>query len=208
MAVADIAHRIARRSVLDDVVVPAVLVGQQGWEATQSALRSPKARSVAVLPLVAVALKIGVTARANAEGDAAVKPHHPWPYASLIQRGARHNGLAPALVAAVVAQESGFDPDAYNKASGAAGLMQLTPVTRRALGVSDATDAQQSVFAGCGYLASLMRRFDGRVRLALAAYNAGPTLVERIGRVPAYPETRRYVREVMRRYARYGAAGE
>jgi soluble lytic murein transglycosylase-like protein len=193
--------------LVDDVVVPAVLVGQQGWEVTQAVLRSPKARSVAVLPLLAVALKLGVTTR-SAEGNVAVRPSKPWPYASLVERGARNNGLAPELVAAVIAQESGFDPDAYNKASGAAGLMQLTAPTRRALGVSDATDARQSISAGCDYLGALMRRFHGRVRLALAAYNAGPTLVERIGGVPAYPETRHYVAQVMKRYARYRSRDE
>ena len=81
--------------------------------------------------------------------------------------------------------------------------MQLAPQTSRALGVIDPMNPRQSVRGGCRYLRQLLDRFHGRLTLMLAAYNAGPTIVERTGTVPRYAETRRYVSEVLRRYARY-----
>src|SRR5207237_1087119 len=129
-----------------------------------------------------------------------------WPYAAMIRREARRAGLPADLVAAVVAQESGFDRRAYNRGSGARGLMQLSPSTAKLLGVSDPTNARQSLRAGCRYLRSLLDRFHGRVSLALAAYDAGPTIVAERGRVPDYSETRRYVARVMARYRAYRAS--
>jgi soluble lytic murein transglycosylase-like protein len=111
--------------------------------------------------------------------------------------------LAPALVASVIAEESAFNPRAHNATSGADGLMQLAPETSRALGVNDPMNPRQSVRGGCRYLRELLNRFHDRLPLALAAYNAGPTIVERTGTVPRFAETRRYVSEVLRRYARY-----
>jgi len=125
------------------------------------------------------------------------------PYAHMIEKAAAHNRLAPALVASVIVEESAFNPRAHNTTSGAAGLMQLAPGTARALGVNDPVNPRQSVRGGCRYLRELLDRFHDRLSLALAAYNAGPTIVERTGTVPHLAETRRYVSDVLRRYARY-----
>jgi soluble lytic murein transglycosylase-like protein len=112
------------------------------------------------------------------------------------------NGTDPALVKAVVANESGFDASATSSA-GAAGLMQLMPETAAGLGVSDRYDPKQNVAGGTKYLQGLLQRFGGDVSLALAAYNAGPEAVRR-GEIG--PETADYVRSVLASYAEYRAA--
>jgi len=108
---------------------------------------------------------------------------------------ARSNGLEPNLLRAVVIQESGARPDARSP-KGALGLMQLLPSTAASLGVSNPLDPQQNLAGGARYLASLLSRF-GDLRLALAAYNAGPSAVERYGGIPPFGETRRYVEGVL-----------
>ena len=109
---------------------------------------------------------------------------------------ARRYDLPAGLVKSVIRHESNFDPRAVSPA-GAQGLMQLMPATARELGVNDPFDIRQNIDGGCRYLRRMLDHFDGDVRKALAAYNAGPGTVRRYGGVPPYPETRRYVRKVM-----------
>ncbi|MGC1300963.1 MAG: lytic transglycosylase domain-containing protein [Caulobacteraceae bacterium] len=110
--------------------------------------------------------------------------------AAILAAAARHS-LAPELLDAVVRRESGYRTTAVSKA-GAIGMMQLMPATARALGV-DPHDPVQNLEGGAAYLRSLLDRFDGRIDLALAAYNAGPGAVERHAGVPPYRETQAYV---------------
>jgi len=114
----------------------------------------------------------------------------------LIQKCASRYGLDPTLVAAVVIQESGDDPYAVSKA-GAKGLMQLMPHTADSLGVENVFDPEQNIEGGTRYLRELLDGFQGDERLALAAYNAGPTAVRRYNGVPPYPETQGYVKKVI-----------
>ncbi len=124
------------------------------------------------------------------------------PYASDIAAAARKYDVDPALIEAVIQQESGFNPNAQS-AAGAGGLMQLMPGTARGLGVTNVYDPAQSIDAGTHYLRDQLDHFGGNVRLALAAYNAGPGAVESYGGVPPYPETQSYVSDVLANYARY-----
>ncbi len=125
-------------------------------------------------------------------------------FESEIGKAAAGSGLDPALILAVVMEESGGDPQARSS-KGATGLMQLMPATADELGVADATSPAQNLKGGSGYLAQMLRRYDGRLDLALAAYNAGPGNVDRSGRqVPAFPETQAYVRRVSQRYEKLG----
>ena len=105
----------------------------------------------------------------------------------------RHD-LDPLLVASVIAAESSFNLRARSHC-GAEGLMQLTPGLQPWVGVSDPYDIRQNVAGGCRYLDALKKRF-GRLDLALAAYNAGPARVARLGRVPRIRETVRYLRRI------------
>ncbi len=115
----------------------------------------------------------------------------------LIERAAGDEGIDPALVAAMITQESGGDPEAVSPA-GARGLMQLMPATARMLGVEDVFDPQQNLSGGVRYISQLLERFGGDEKLALAAYNAGPGTVDRYGGVPPYRETTDYVERVTR----------
>ncbi len=114
---------------------------------------------------------------------------------------ARRHGLDPDLVLAVVAVESSFKPDAVS-AKGARGLMQLMPATAADLGVANALDPTQNLDGGSRYLGSLVTRYDGDLKKALAAYNAGAGAVSRYRGVPPYAETRDYVSKVLKRYGK------
>jgi len=121
------------------------------------------------------------------------------PLLELVRRQSRAVGLAPELVYAVIEQESRFTNHAVS-AKGAAGLMQLMPETQATFRVADPFDPVQNVATGTRFLKAMLVRFKD-LRLALAAYNAGPETVARAGTVPAIPETVQYVQRVLTRYA-------
>jgi len=138
------------------------------------------------------------------EGDA---PHAPAmvPPAqidALVNDNAQSQNVDPALIKAIIANESGFNANATSDV-GAQGLMQLMPGTAAGLGVTDAYDPSQNVAGGTKYIKGLLERFNGDVRLAVAAYNAGPGAVEKYGGVPPYAETQNYVQNVLSSYAKY-----
>lgn len=116
----------------------------------------------------------------------------------LIARASEATGLPIALIDAVIRTESGYRPRAVSR-TGAKGLMQLMPGTAREVGVHDPFDPGQNIMGGARYLRRLYDRF-GSLRLAVAAYNAGPGNVKKHGGVPPFRETRRYVQAVLQRY--------
>jgi soluble lytic murein transglycosylase-like protein len=127
------------------------------------------------------------------------------PYGAEITAAAKKYGIDPALLAGLVKQESGFNPNAGSPA-GARGLTQLMPGTAAGLGVSNVLDPAQSLDGGAKYLKAQLDAFGGDVARALAAYNAGPGAVKRYGGVPPYAETQNYVRAVQANAAAYRAA--
>jgi soluble lytic murein transglycosylase-like protein len=120
------------------------------------------------------------------------------PYRAEIAAASRAAGLHPWLVAAVVEAESRYDRRAVSRA-GARGLMQLMPAVWTDGGIRDPHDPRANLQVGCTHLRRLIDRF-GDLPLALAAYNAGPTVVEREGGMPPYRETRDFVRRVLSRF--------
>jgi soluble lytic murein transglycosylase-like protein len=124
---------------------------------------------------------------------------------ALVEHAARKNQLEPALIRAVIAVESAFDPRAVSR-RGAVGLMQLREGTARQFGAKDRFDPRQNIDAGARYLRELLSRYND-LRLALAAYNAGEAAVERFGRrVPPFRETQAYVPAVLGLYRQLSGA--
>lgn len=118
--------------------------------------------------------------------------------APLIESAAKAQSVDRELIRAVMEQESGARPCAVS-AKGAQGLMQLMPATAQDLQVQDAFDPAQSIQAGAKYLKQLLERYKGDVPHALAAYNAGPNVVDPGGAIPDIPETRGYVEAILQK---------
>lgn len=114
----------------------------------------------------------------------------------ILDRAAEAQQLPPKLVRAVVSQESAFRPCAESK-KGARGLMQLMPSTAAELDVAEPLDPEANLAGGAKYLRQLLEKYRGDLRLALAAYNAGPTAVDEAGGVPDIAETRGYVNAIV-----------
>lgn len=102
------------------------------------------------------------------------------PFDALIAAASRKYGVAESLIKAVIDTESSFNPQAVSRA-GAKGLMQLMDATAQGLGVSDPFDPAQNIDAGVRYLSYQLKRFGGQENMALAAYNAGSSVIERLG---------------------------
>jgi soluble lytic murein transglycosylase-like protein len=143
---------------------------------------------------------------APAGATPAPAPVPPAQIDALVQQNASTWQVDPALIKAVIANESGFNATATSGV-GAQGLMQLMPETAASLGVRDAYDPAQNVAGGTRYLRGLLDRFGGDKRLAIAAYNAGPGAVEKYGDIPPYRETRNYVQNVLASFDKYSSGG-
>ena len=117
---------------------------------------------------------------------------------AMIGEKSREHGVDPLLVHSIIHVESRYNPYALSH-KGAEGLMQLMPQTARSLGVRSGFDVRQNVSGGVKYLKQMLEKFDD-LRLALAAYNAGPEAVVRWNGIPPYAETQDYVYKVGKRY--------
>jgi hypothetical protein len=149
----------------------------------------------------------GGTVEVQAEDVVAIEPEDHFepvppspvttagPFANLIHAAAQKHGLDENLIARVIAMESNFNPRAASRRQ-ALGLMQLLPQTAAHYSVADIFDPAQNIEAGAHYLKDLLTRYRGNLTLALAAYNAGPEMVERYGGIPPFRETQNYVRQI------------
>jgi soluble lytic murein transglycosylase-like protein len=117
------------------------------------------------------------------------------PYAALIHAAALKDGVSERLIAHVIAVESNFNPRAVSRKR-AQGLMQLLPKTAARYSVANVFDPAQNIDGGTRYLKDLLELYRGDLKLALAAYNAGPDMVQRYGGIPPFPETQNYVKRI------------
>ncbi len=123
----------------------------------------------------------------------------------LILHAAVTHQVDPALIKAIIFAESGFNPRAVSK-RGAMGLMQLMPITAREFGLDDVFDPAVNIEYGVRYFRKLLNRFNGDVRLALAAYNAGTKYVLKYKGVPPFKATQLYISKVLRYYRLFSEA--
>ncbi len=120
----------------------------------------------------------------------------------IIERVANNYEVDPALIKAIVMAESSYNSMAISK-RGARGLMQLMPSTAEALGVEDSFNPEHNIIGGVKYVKRLLNRYDGNVKLALAAYNAGSSKVRKYNGIPPYKATRIYIAKVIEYYQYY-----
>jgi soluble lytic murein transglycosylase-like protein len=116
-----------------------------------------------------------------------------------IEEAAAKERLEPSLLRAIIKVESNFNYRAVSHV-GARGLMQLMPATAEGIGrikALDQTNPRANILAGANYIRSMINQFQGDLKLAIAAYNAGPTAVLKYNGVPPYRETKSYVTKVM-----------
>ena len=123
-------------------------------------------------------------------------------YDNLISDASERYGVSFPLLKAIIKAESDFDPLVVSK-KGATGLMQIMPQNFKSLGIKDPFDPWQNINAGARYFKQMFDRFNGKLSLSLAAYNAGPTAVDRYKTIPPYEETEEYVRRVLKYYYNY-----
>ncbi len=134
----------------------------------------------------------GKTHRAETAGPAGK-------YDRIIREKSLKYNIEPSVIKAMISVESNWNPRAVSE-KGALGLMQLMPSTARDMLVNDPFDPEENIEGGVRYLRRLLDKFNGDLSLALAAYNAGPSRVEKSGGIPSIPETENYVIKVISRY--------
>lgn len=123
-------------------------------------------------------------------------------YDDVIHEAAKRNGLSFSLLKALIHVESYFNPKAVSK-KGALGLTQIMPQNLEMLNIGDPFDPWENIMGGARYLKDMLARFNNRLPLALAAYNAGPTAVEYYHGIPPFQETQAYVEKVMKFFRLY-----
>ncbi|WP_245619837.1 lytic transglycosylase domain-containing protein [Desulfobacter vibrioformis] len=123
-------------------------------------------------------------------------------YDNIILKAAGAFGVDHALIKAVIHAESSFNPNAVS-GKGARGLMQIMPRNDASLNISNPFDPFQNIMGGTRYLKRMLIRYNEKLALALAAYNAGPSTVDKYKAIPPYEETQTYIQRVMALYSRY-----
>lgn len=167
--------------------------GRQNLDSTPAAIKPPLAAASPATPEQA-------PTQAAIPGPLRV----PQAVESIVDRASRRYGVDPALIKAVIKAESSFNQHAVSPV-GAQGLMQLMPGTASDLGVKNPLDAEENVMGGTKYLKGLLKKYDGHLDKALAAYNWGPGNVDRRGIETLPRETRDYLVKVKRFYDNYSA---
>ena len=121
---------------------------------------------------------------------------------TIIREASKIHGISEPLLKAIIKTESNFNPRAVSK-KGAKGLMQIMPKNFKALNIRNPFNPRENIMGGAKYFKTLHTRYNGKLPLVLAAYNAGPNMVDKYKDIPPFPETQNYVKKVMKYYSVY-----
>jgi soluble lytic murein transglycosylase len=129
--------------------------------------------------------------------------YSPKSFEDYIRQASDRYGISYPLLKAIIKAESDFNPRAVSK-KGAMGLMQIMPENIKAMNISNPFDPLENILGGARYFREMLDRFKGHLPLSLAAYNAGPTAVERYNnQIPPYKETEDYIERVLKFYSSF-----
>ena len=120
-------------------------------------------------------------------------------YDQYITKASQQHGVSFPLLKAIIKAESDFNPRAVSK-KGALGLMQIMPKNLKSLQIADPFNPLENIMGGARYFKKLLKRFNGELSLSLAAYNAGPAVVDFYKTIPPFKETQKYVEKVLKFY--------
>ncbi|MCB1198903.1 MAG: lytic transglycosylase domain-containing protein [Deltaproteobacteria bacterium] len=140
------------------------------------------------------------TPGASQQSSWRVTPQYPSKYHQYIRTAALKHGVSSRLIHSIIKVESDYDPNAISR-KGAQGLMQIMPKTGEMLGLKNAFDPQENIDVGVAYFKKLLVEFDGNTSLALAAYNAGPSNVQKYNGIPPFQETIDYIKKIKNYYS-------
>jgi soluble lytic murein transglycosylase-like protein len=166
----------------------------------------PAAKAAAALQRQTVQKQADIAGLRLPDWDAVAEVSEPPPCDAMadsllqpiIEAAAKAPEVQPGLLRAVIEQESGLRPCAIS-AKGAQGLMQLMPATVEQFALADPFDPKENVGAGAKYLKQLLDKYKGEWKLALAAYNAGPAVVDEAAGVPPFAEIQDYVEAILKK---------
>lgn len=174
----------------------AIFLNNKQQNITATAHKNIVAVKINAAPTATKSFSQSKPANSSRSDDNNQSNHHLHP---IIIEVAQRYEIEPALVNAIIMVESGYNPTAISK-RGAKGLMQLMPATAEALGVEDSFNPKQNIDGGVRYFKQLVDKFDGDVKLALAAYNAGSRNVRLYQGIPPFKATRFYIKKVFKYY--------
>lgn len=190
-------------------IFPLLIACTAGWAQTPSSIQQQRASIMKQIETVTGKAAPPPTAffsvpwigTPSSIATAACDPMPAEQLNALIRQSSQRENVDPELIRAVISQESGSRPCAVSE-MGAQGLMQLMPATASELGVQNAFDPKENVDAGAKLLKQLLAKYNGDISLALSAYNAGESRVDREGAVPPIPETINYVFSILSQLAK------
>ena len=185
---------VSDRSIATSIYNSMVRVLETKYESGESQ-NSPDRTLIPKTRYIEVKVNEAIDAEASQPSKRGARKINQTGYDSMIERISQKYKVDLDLIKSVVMAESGGNPKAVSTA-GAKGLMQLTDTTAAEMGVEDVFDPRQNIEGGTKYMRQMIDRF-GNIEDALAAYNAGPSRVEKYGGIPPFPETQKYVRTVI-----------
>jgi len=185
------------------LIIPGLLFTPANLSKNKTTFIKPPVIKVSLKEKVAtINREKGIQCVSTEKKEITVRHKHNNAFDTIINQAANQYQIDPALIKAIIMAESGYNPNALSK-KGAMGLMQLMPNTAKWLGVEDSFNPEHNINGGVKYFKYLLKKFDGNIKLALAAYNAGSKYVRKYHGIPPFQATRYYITKVFQYYNFY-----